>query len=446
MFSRTIAAKSMNQVLKSYQEQSLFPVLTADQLLASPKIQELQRQVNQLVQLPEDYYQAVYTVLITNFAEYVQVLPSIEGGALGGLLDEGLRRALLALQLYLENSEKKETDPLETYAIFSAALTLDLRKVLANKKIIISDATGAYVDEWLPFEGALVDRAQHYKIRHFNRPLTYMSPYITLVLARQVMPLEGFSWIAEDARLLNMWLAGLCGDEESAGVLGHFLQLAKKRLPLLQNGQQGGGGILPIELKIPGETELGEAFWQWLRNKLAAGDYNTANSNVHVVAAGVLVGTPKIFQEFCKERNLSNWSLVAGQFNSLGLAQSTDDYVDVSAKQKFLYLNKDSILKEGVEKKTNASKASGKSFFDGSGQEERISMQENAQRKSDYKQQENVLVEREWFFGVSRKVAVTKFFETLAKQQKRAQRFALLKRLLRRVVLAKRMLSMRFKK
>lgn len=443
MFSQSKAAKSMTQRIRSYQEESLFPVLQADQLLASPKTQALQQQIQQYADLPEDYYQAIYTALITNFAEYVQVLPSIEGGLLGSLLDEGLRRAFLALQLYLENSEKVEKDPVEAYAIFSAALTLDLRKVLANKKIIISDATGAYVDEWLPFEGSLVDRALYYKIRHFNRSLTYMSPYITLVLARQIMPLEGFSWIAEDTRLLNMWLAGLSGDEEGAGTLGHFLQLAKKQLQL----QQAGGGTLPfnlpIEIKMPNETELGEAFWKWLKNKLAGGDYNSADSNVHVVSTGILLVTPKIFQEFCATRNLSNWSLVEKQFNSLGLAQPADGYADT--KQKFLYLNKDAVLKEGAEKKADASKKIGKSFFDKSGQEERANIQENAQRKSDYKQQEVVVVEREWFFGVSRKVEQTKYFEKIAAKQLRAARLGLLKRLLRRAVIAKRML-MRFKK
>src|SRR5579871_3450792 len=195
----------------NYLEHSLFSVMAADELLRNVRWQAVLNQIRQAITLPDEHYQSVYQDLLANFAAFVQVLPVNPGGYLGTILDEGLHRALFAVQSYLETVTDADMDPLFAYAVFSAALLVDVRKVLANKKIMISDTNGIFISEWQPFAGPMEPNS-FYKIRNYSQPISRLSPYLTTVLALKVMPEKGYLWLCEDYSLLNMWLAALNGD------------------------------------------------------------------------------------------------------------------------------------------------------------------------------------------------------------------------------------------
>ena len=335
-----------------YQERSLFPVIPATELLQNAHWQPLLNQIRQAIVMPGEFYQELYTGLIANFASYVQVVPVTAGGPLGSMLDEGLRRALYAVQLHLAEAKEEDADPLYTYAIFSAALLLDLRKLLANKKIILANEQGEFLAEWSPLTGPMTI-GDCYKVRSYARPMSQLSPYLTPLLARQVMPEQAFLWLSEDLNLLNMWLAALSGDEDSAGGIGHFLDLAKKRLRQFQEKLP----ILIVPMTEPQAVALGEEFLSWLKK-------NANEENVIVTKEGVLL-EEKIFEDFCRATKYSNHLAVRQQVvNALGLAKLSGD--DKKIEQLFSEHPDAKVVKQktiAAESAANETKKTQAAFF-----------------------------------------------------------------------------------
>lgn len=439
MFLAPSVMKTMPQkFMTSYQEQSLIEVLSADVLLANAQLQKQFKQIEQTVAIPKEYYQETYAGLIARFADYVQVMPSVTGGPLGSLLEEGLRRALLAIQLQLETA--KEEEPIFTFAIFSAALLIDLRRLFLNRKIMISDQQGVFVSEWMPFEGSLPElSATHYKIRHFHRSLGQLSPYLTILLAKQVMPEAALLWLAEDFRLLNMWLAALCGDEEGAGSVGHFLNLAKIKMRQLEQKPKWS---IPVEMTQPHETELGEAFWAWLKKNVIEEEMYQPDTGIYLVEEGIFLDVPKIFQDFCNKNKISNPDLVRKQFLQLGIAAENPE----NPEQLFIYLNKEESLPQKAQKKAEAKQA-GRSFFKTTTDMQVIANKEQYEQvQASYRKQGLLIAEREWFFRASKKLEINKQLKEFVTAQKLKRRFAALARFIaRKAGVLRRQMQTRFK-
>ncbi|QLH43719.1 MAG: TraI domain-containing protein [Coxiellaceae bacterium] len=146
---------------------------------------------------------------------------------------------MAALQQYQSEIGEQSPDPKFTYALFSAALLLDVRQILVDKQIMISDAQGRFIKEWSPFDGAMLSMGNHYKIRRYDRPVAYVSRQLNVLFATKLMPKLGLSWLAANLDLLNMWLAVLVGDEAGAGSLGRILALTKLKI----NARPGSGGF-----------------------------------------------------------------------------------------------------------------------------------------------------------------------------------------------------------
>src|SRR3990167_5778556 len=213
------AAKPSGRV---YRERSLFPVLSADQLLSGLERRRIIEQVTLFSGLEAKEFASYYTPLLNHFAEFVQVIPTSPGGRLGGLMNEGLRRGLVILQNVHERVNNK-IDSQFAFAAFSAALLFDVGKVVAQQKIIISNKSGEYIQVWSPYAGLMKEFGEYYKMRSYGTTPVRLSPYVPAVLARQLLSKKGFLWIAENNKLLNMWLAALSDDEGGAGGLGQLL-------------------------------------------------------------------------------------------------------------------------------------------------------------------------------------------------------------------------------
>lgn len=329
MLSKSFPFKGRKDQSKAYLHGELLEVLPADKLLSSVGRVEIIAKIRKLVNESGDFFEEYYHSLIKNFAELVQVMPVKWFARLGSLLDDGLVRGYLALKI-LNDSHQDKASPAFNYALFSAALLRDLAELYSDKKVMISNKEGIFQSEWLPFSGTLVQHAKYYKLRRYARG--YLASILTInaLLARQVMPENGFLWIASEPTLLDMWLACLQNEEErSGGGLGHILSLAITRLVHLPK-QDRDLGSFEINITKPSATRVGEAFYKWLQDGIANGTIlvDSSDANVFLTEAGMYLGHPGIFQEFIHFYSQhQEWRVAFKQFNHLGIFPlSGDDY------------------------------------------------------------------------------------------------------------------------
>src|SRR5262245_5715842 len=131
---------------KIYQLGHLLPVCPSSRLLTASRLQMLLQEIQQNSALPETHFKDLYRQAVNYYAEFVQVSPEENQGALGGLLNLGLALAVLALRQYVDEAKNKyDEDPLINYAIFTAGLFFDIGKVISQQKIIICNDKGHYI-------------------------------------------------------------------------------------------------------------------------------------------------------------------------------------------------------------------------------------------------------------------------------------------------------------
>lgn len=319
MFIRTRKAK---QKLKgtTYKPGDILPVLTASDLLAAGRHHILIEQVRSISGLPDDYFDSLYFTAIQNFAEYVQVLPLLAHAPLSSLLNHSIARAIIALKNFVLE-QGKQVDPLLNYAVFTAALLIDIDKLVINQKIVIVDENGLFVDDWRPFEGALVGRGSYYKIYPIAPIYQRLQQTIKPLLARQVLPELGFQWIVSDPIVFAEWLDALRDDDSQGGRVGRALAFIK-----LDDVINLEDSLQPIEVDPlhSKDTELGEAFFNWLKNAIENNDIkvNTADAAVHIVNEGVFLER-KLFKQFADICNAPvHMNAVFTQFGNLfGIAK-----------------------------------------------------------------------------------------------------------------------------
>lgn len=357
MFAKTQQRKDTMKpfsVIGNYKEQALLSVMKAEGILSHVKVKNFLKRIEQNTYLNTEQFNKTYIQLVRNFAEFVQAIPTVEGGELGSLFAEGLHRALFAIESISQSEE--EQDALFNFAIFSSALLLDLRKIFVNRRIFICNQDGEFVSEWLPFKGSMLTQgAEFYKIRIYQRPIENLSPYISLLLAYKIMPEAAFLWLTSDLRILNMWVAALSGDEEGSGGLAHYLKIAKERLELIKNPNF----ILPVEITTPEKTEMGEAFWNWLKNNLSDGSFD---AGIYNVKDYIFIDADRIFKQYASQYGL-DWQAVQRQFLTLGIAVATQEKFDPKQPEKLIiYFNRDEITPT-VEKNLNEAAGARKSFF-----------------------------------------------------------------------------------
>lgn len=305
-----------------YEDGKLLPILTATKLLAARQYQYYFEQLRHLSRLPDEHFQIHYFELIIKFAEYVQLLPRKTGEVLGSLLNLSLERALRALFHFAE--EYPEAGALECAALFSAALLVDIAVMAIGQKIMITDEEGRAQIEWLPLSGPMTEqkKGEFYRIIPLGNHLQRMERSMRLLLARQIMPTELFSWIVQFPEVFAEWLEVLEDDEGGGGRFRKILQLYEIPVP---------GSIkvnLPVSDVAPQTspaTEYAEMFLRWLRQAIANGDvsFNQRDSNVFMTSEGAFVDKA-LFKQFVATFNLSTSpQLVYSQFGELFGLQRT---------------------------------------------------------------------------------------------------------------------------
>jgi len=248
----------------------------------------------------------------------VQLIPTRAYGKLGQLLNDGLHRSLLALQICAEENKS----PLFTYAVFTVALLEDIGIVPTQQIVILSNKCGEFVKEWQPVFGPMATFGDYYKLRFTSGRWINLKHYLTPILAQQLLPELGLQWLLTDKQLYEMWLAILYGDDKTGWAIKLILQLIDERLDDLRKELEFEDIDVPIT--EPEETEAGEKFLEWLIDGLddETIKINEKDAFVHVVDEGVLLEYPAVFRLFTESYpKYRDWTVVQARYNMLGLAK-----------------------------------------------------------------------------------------------------------------------------
>ena len=288
-------------------------------MLAATRHQSLLHEVQQFSALPEDHFKALYRPAINQFAEFVQSIPDEPNGALGGLLNLGLARAALGLrQFAAETGAKLDADPLVNYAIFTAGLFFDVAKVISQQKIVISNEMGHYLNDWYPYSGSMVAQGvEFYKMYPFNTTVYQaLNHDAAALLARQMMPKDGFLWLSSDIDLFIDWLDALRGEAGQGGrKISRVLSLIRLEDIL---GFMKSLPSVAADVIVPKELQQDDQFYIWLREGLANGAIavNTNDANVHLLDDGSLYLNNELFKQFQEAKQTTiDVSKLAAEFN-----------------------------------------------------------------------------------------------------------------------------------
>ena len=310
MFDTSKPSRTTKPGAKYYKNGYALPVFIAADLLQSRQHQAWFEQVKQLVDLPDELFNRYYLPLIDGFAEYVQLLPSKTGAYLGSLLNISLSRSLAALVELQKQTKAKSSrlqqakmDPQVAYAVFSAALLHGIAAAVVNQVVTLCDSEGYFLANWDPYQGTMASQgAKTYKLYPIEGVYGSIEYDLTVLLARQLMPKEGFIWICSDTDLLIDWLNALANQLEFAGKIISVLSLIKEF-----EKKQGHefDNLLPKDdfeqIETP-NVEHGEAFYRWLKNEIANGNlkFNSADAFIHRFEKGVFLEYPGLVKEFNK--------------------------------------------------------------------------------------------------------------------------------------------------
>jgi len=296
MFVKGIISSFSSAKQQAYKEGYLLPVLAADELLEAGRHHAIIRQLKDSCELPEKYFNAFYQSVINNFVEFVQVLPTDFDSPLCGLMNESIARAMIALQTYqLEHT--KNIDPLKSYAVFTAALFQDVSHVIMNQRLLLTEEDGNFIDYWNAFEGSVVGKTNYYRLIRLAPVYQRLDYTLRHLFARQLMPDLGYQWLSGDLHLLADWFDAISGDDSQGGVLAHALSIVKREDVLaLQNSLVQ----VPIKQKESPSTEHGQAFYDWLRDRIDNGltVVNTPDSGLHLTNEGLFIERDKLFKDF----------------------------------------------------------------------------------------------------------------------------------------------------
>ena len=319
MLSNASSGISPNAKVLTYQEGVLLPVLNADELLFSSRHKGLLRQLCDISGLAQSEFDEVYGVLIRQFMEFVQILPHKPNGILGSLLNYHLARAVATFVKY--NEARRSASALYKFAVFSAALLKELGLVMSNQRVVLVTDTGDFVRDWNPFAGSMIGQAPYFKMYPVGPKFMRIESEVTLMLARQLIARDIFTWLSNDFALFSDWVCALL-DHEGSGIeeIGWALSIVKREdIMAMLAGLEGA----TVDMGLPVATEHAEAFYRWLKEGLEKGEItvNKKDSLVHYTKDGVFI-EKKLFQQFSDLMKLTASVVYAHFGNLMGIVKT----------------------------------------------------------------------------------------------------------------------------
>lgn len=339
-------------------------------LLGHNKRQTLVDDIKKHMNWPADEFDQLAQHLLDHFINYCQQLPESQinfYGHTGGMLDYALNRCEAAMAIFRgylipdEQGGYSEIQRLWQYALYSAALLKGIGKLWVDFTVKIYDDQGYFLSDWNPLYESLASKGSHYQY-HFVKNLDEdFRRRLNLLIARQIMPVAGFKWIASNAEVLSAWLALIHEDPHRAGTLGVILinsdAIAIKRYlhRLGVTGATAGTGGRTLnrlaafshkskQTLTKVEQEVGVAFIEWMVNAIESGKLMVNKSPLMMVPGGLIMHSD-MFKYFIRENpQFKNWQAVEMGLLSLGIHQTG---ANGKTHQRFELNNGQSII-DGV--------------------------------------------------------------------------------------------------
>lgn len=322
----------------------LLTIVMPSELLSDNKRQLLITRMEQYSGLDKARFDSFCLSLVNNFSNHCQNIPETSTSyyaTLGGLIDHALNRTEAALSLLREfmvieeNGALTEEQKLWIYALFSAGILQGIGKLLVDYRVDVFDDNGQPIQQWNPLLGNMAALGSHYHYTFQIEGEAEFRKRLNILLAKLLMPTNGYAWIASNPQVLAIWLALLNEDMRSAGTLGAILiradAIAISRYfnePVAKNpGGRNGGRFGRISTFVDGNPEAitererltGVEFLRWLTNMLESGKIYINKAPLFSVPGGLIMSV-EMFKWFVREHpEYKNWQAAQHAFLSLGL-------------------------------------------------------------------------------------------------------------------------------
>lgn len=350
---------------------AVYAIQQAPALLATQNCQQHLKNMKALLNLPPKLFDKIYQQPIAHFAELVQTLPQTRHGLFansGAFLEHGIERAARALALcltYFFPQEKtlqmaSSQEALWIYAVFTAALFLDIGKLAVKYQITLCHKDGNPIRDWLPYTGSMMEQGYFYTYDFVKENRDHLGWMVTPLLARQILDAAsmemddnestqaaGFNWIATDPTVLEAWLRMLTGDQRGATSFMTVIPLADTQIIERYLNAKSGGAVQPSGLfpntildsrHILGsgeenvQAETVKNFLEWLAKNQ---DKKEISDLIHKEHEGVFLSS-EIFEAFVSANaRYSNAGTVEQQFREL-LATQITSVGDLVKKYSYL--------------------------------------------------------------------------------------------------------------
>lgn len=327
----------------------LLPMNTAVQFLMENKRPALLEKIKSYSGLDANAYESLCHNLIANLISYCQNLPDPSNSyyaQAGGLVDYALNRTEAALGLFQEfmvvgSEGLSEEQKLWQYVLYSAAILQGIGKLFVDFQINLFDVNGHLLKQWNPLLESLNNIGSYYNYEFQQEGDIDFRRRLNLLLAKAIMPVRGFNWIASDKEALAVWLALLNEDQGAAGTLGAILiradaiaiqrylaelfaksSLGRSSGPFGRAGTFSGG--VPESL-VGKEQAIGAQFIQWMIKSLESGLIMINKAPLWMVPGGLIMSA-EMFQLFVREHpEYKNWQAIQKAFASLSLHRLAPD-------------------------------------------------------------------------------------------------------------------------
>jgi len=329
-------------------EHGLTAIVPAAQLVLKHKRQDTIQNLAKTSHLASARFQALCEKLIFNLLDYMQQLPDTTNSYFsspGGAFDHALSRTAAANELFqtfvLQDPGAKlsEEQQLWWYALFSAGLLRGIGKLPLDYDVQLYNHHAHLIKTWEPLLEPLARSCHAYKFDTVNHNLDEsFRQRLNILLAKSLMPKEGFAWLAQNLDVLEVWLALLHEDAASSGTLGLILDRADAiaiQDDLVNPPPHAGRARQPTRrgtsfIDIPDESLLdkeqlaGIEFIKWLMASLEASKLTLNQYPLLNVPGGTLIG-PDTFKLFVRESSeFKNWLAVKQGLESLDIDDKTN--------------------------------------------------------------------------------------------------------------------------
>ncbi len=351
----------------------LTTITTATTLLGEGKRPALMEKITDSCALDTSRFNTLCLKLLHNFTNHCQSLPETAHSYYAqpcGLLDHALNRTEAALHLLREhmiqgtNAELSEEQKLWVYALFSAGILQGIGKLQLDYRIELYDVNRHLLKKWNPLLENLTSIARYFHYEFTISDDENQRRRLNLLLARQLMPENGFAWIAGNPKVLSAWLALLNEDPYDSGMLAAILERAdaiaiQRDLDhmLLKHNTGGGakpgriGTVIdtPVESDAQKEQALGADFIKWLISQVDKGVFVMNKIPLVMIPAGVLM-SPETYKIYMREHPVTkNWQAIEKSLVAMGLHHDKEAQITHSEKHDFLLKKLAVILPDNVQ-------------------------------------------------------------------------------------------------